>query len=265
MNKKFTLIEVLVVVAIIGIIASLLLPSLRRARNASTLATCGSQLKQINLAIHMFAEDFDNHTPPGGRNAGTYKSKEESPNSQHVDDKAVGYVENLAPYLGIDIDYTSIASMEDTTRDPDKMKAFICPVDGDPKEVNHTQYDAYHQFTAVMSYGCNAAVFSKHDDPARDVDNNLSLVPEPSQTVTLWDADPQMFGTWISHLWSSTNRPTLREWAQLDDTNSWGNIIKPDRHSNKMNISFVDGHVQSFDNTNYGSLAEAYLNEGFGN
>ena len=45
--KKFSLIEVLVVVAIIGIIASLLLPSLSTARKAAKQAVCKSNQKKL--------------------------------------------------------------------------------------------------------------------------------------------------------------------------------------------------------------------------
>ena len=47
MNKKFSLIEILVVVAVIGILVSLLAPSLANARDKGRSAVCQSNLKQI--------------------------------------------------------------------------------------------------------------------------------------------------------------------------------------------------------------------------
>lgn len=61
--KKFTLIEVLVVVAIIGILASMLLPALGKARERSQAAVCINKLKQISLAALMYSEDEDNFAP----------------------------------------------------------------------------------------------------------------------------------------------------------------------------------------------------------
>ena len=60
LDKGFTLIELLVVVAIITILAALLLPVLSRAKASAQKTTCLNNLKQINLGIHMYADDHDN-------------------------------------------------------------------------------------------------------------------------------------------------------------------------------------------------------------
>lgn len=59
MKKKFTLIEVLVVVAIIGILASMLLPSLGDARQKSKLAVCKNNLKQNGFGLYLYLDDND--------------------------------------------------------------------------------------------------------------------------------------------------------------------------------------------------------------
>jgi len=61
--KKFTLIELLVVIAIIGILASLLLPSLGKAREKSKSVVCLNNLKSLNYAFFLYADDNEGHVP----------------------------------------------------------------------------------------------------------------------------------------------------------------------------------------------------------
>ncbi len=59
----FTLIELLVVIAIIGILAALLLPALARAKEKGKLATCVNNLRQVGLAIRLYADDDSDSLP----------------------------------------------------------------------------------------------------------------------------------------------------------------------------------------------------------
>ena len=62
--NAFTLIELLVVIAIIAILAAMLLPALSAARARARSATCINNLKQVGLAIHIYAGDNQDRTPP---------------------------------------------------------------------------------------------------------------------------------------------------------------------------------------------------------
>jgi prepilin-type N-terminal cleavage/methylation domain-containing protein/prepilin-type processing-associated H-X9-DG protein len=64
-RHAFTLIELLAVIAIIAILAALVAPSLASAKLAGGKAVCISNLRQIGVAIHAYASDFEGKIPYG--------------------------------------------------------------------------------------------------------------------------------------------------------------------------------------------------------
>lgn len=59
----FTLIEILVVVAIIALLVAILLPSLRNARESAKTTACMANLRQIGIVNQMYLNDFNNYFP----------------------------------------------------------------------------------------------------------------------------------------------------------------------------------------------------------
>lgn len=66
----FTVTELLTVIAIIAILASLLLPAVRRARSVSQQIACASNLRQLHQMTYQYAAENEGYLPISGRNYG---------------------------------------------------------------------------------------------------------------------------------------------------------------------------------------------------
>ncbi|MFM8891297.1 MAG: type II secretion system protein, partial [Planctomycetia bacterium] len=62
-RRAFTLVELLVVVAIIGLLVGLLLPAVQAARESSRRSACANNLRQVALAFHTY-ETALKYLPP---------------------------------------------------------------------------------------------------------------------------------------------------------------------------------------------------------
>ncbi len=62
-GRRFTLVELLVVVAIIAVLASLLLPALVQAREMAMRVECKSRLRQFGIMLGFYVQDYDGYYP----------------------------------------------------------------------------------------------------------------------------------------------------------------------------------------------------------
>ncbi len=93
-SRGFTLIELLVVIAIIAVIVALLLPAVQQARESARRTQCRSNLKQIGLALHNYAETYG-ALPP----ACVFSGRDTAPIHSAADQAAYGWAAFLLPYV----------------------------------------------------------------------------------------------------------------------------------------------------------------------
>jgi prepilin-type N-terminal cleavage/methylation domain-containing protein/prepilin-type processing-associated H-X9-DG protein len=138
-RRAFTLLELLVVLAILAVLVGLLLPAVQKVRQAAARIQCKNNLKQIGVAFHNYHAAND-HFPPGFTSA-----------SATVDGEGTGpgwgWAAYLLPYLEQEGLFGRIDFNKDI-RDPanafaraQSLKVFLCPADS-PAGPTFTVVDA---------------------------------------------------------------------------------------------------------------------------
>ncbi|EIP97875.1 prepilin-type N-terminal cleavage/methylation domain-containing protein [Opitutaceae bacterium TAV1] len=89
--RAFTLIELLTVIAIIGILAAIIIPTVGRVRQSARSAQCVSHLRQLGTAFNLFADENKGMFPMRYN----YGSRQTNPNYDKT------WMMQLAPYIGI--------------------------------------------------------------------------------------------------------------------------------------------------------------------
>ena len=158
----FTLIELLVVISIIGILAALLLPALRQAKEKGRFTTCMNNLGQVNLAVRLYADDNADSLPvlptpnPYPNGVGAY------------------YKQLVKGYLGL----SGPASPNE--------KVFTCPSDA------LLQNEIGHAFTSYTFNGYEVGPGAI----ARITGTKLGSIKSPSKAVFVGEWTAYFGGSW---------------------------------------------------------------------
>jgi len=206
--RAFTLIELMIVVAIIGILAALLLPALRGARDRALSAECMSNIRQLTQAALLYRDANDGYFPPASwdimtTNLRRWHGERDRQNEPFEFDRSP-----MHQYL-----------------QTDRIKA--CPV----------FRDRLRGFEAGCGgYGYNDDyVGSGRGDPTDGSDTPARNLGDPTNTVMFADCAFLRNGELIEY--SFITEPVFETWG-CDSTPS-----VHFRHRGKANVGWCDGHV----------------------
>lgn len=207
-RKAFTLVEMLVVIAIIGILASLLLTALSRSKQSALQAQCLSQTKQLALAMQMYTQDSRDFMPwPNwGKNfqGWLYTPTNELPPPPSIPPELVYQGGTLWPYVKV-------------------VKVYWCPVDA-----TNTPYFAERP-EQLSSYIMNGGIMGYYRSPPAAKTHKLSVM-KPLAYVT----------------WEPSDNPPYDPAEVFNDGASYP--IEQEgpsqRHSSGCNVSAFDGHAE---------------------
>ncbi|MDD7983515.1 hypothetical protein PQO01_00940 [Lentisphaera marina] len=164
--KHITLVEILIVIGIISILASLLLPALGAARKKSLVQVCAHKLKQAGYTITMYQHDNQGFYPGAG-----------------AFDTEVSYDDQLADYDGRNMTEAQIKKIHGTDA-PFMTKQYKCPLDTVP-----ANDPAYMRRTYVISQAFKFSPLAV--GLVQDKDGSFAMkgsqVNEASNTIVLWE------------------------------------------------------------------------------
>ena len=155
-RAAFTLLELLVVIAVVGVLIGLLLPAVQKAREAANRISCANNLKQLALAAHHY-HDSNGAFPPG-----YYRAP-----GPWLGVKVVTLYVALLPYIEQDglsrrwdfARYGNNLGPYPTAPAAQVIALAVCPSDALPRPaVDRNDTEASPRHWGLVSYGGNAGV-----------------------------------------------------------------------------------------------------------
>ncbi len=212
-TRGFTLIELLVVIAIIAILASILFPVFARARENARRASCQSNLKQMNLGLTQYTQDYDERHPPYSDSAPA--------------GSRIGWSQRIQPYLK-------------------STQLLQCPSESDAPGTNPDPYldTEFTDYAYNLWVGGYDRVGSSTGSGFLGAGLSNSVFTQPSLTVLLTDYNPNVSYAYVTGDRAAANG-TCGGYSFPLATGA-GIALLPNalRHFDGVNFAFADGHVK---------------------
>lgn len=208
----FTLVELLVSLALIGVLVALLLPAVQRARTAARGIQCRNNLKQVALALHQFHETHGAF-PPARIIEYQYAPVDENADRQGLDEPS--WIIHLLPYLEQQAFFDQWDLYLPYANQPTEIKfrplhVFLCPE-------RHSVDDAIAEEKTVMiaaPCGCLAGIQTIPGGAVTDyVGNHGDLEPGASGLASDFYWGGQGTGVIISSAPAFEGTARLRGWS----------------------------------------------------
>ncbi len=204
-RNGFTLIELLVVIAIIAILAAILFPVFARAREKARQTSCLSNLRQIGMAVVMYAGDYDE----------TMFWKQGALHWGQLGHMGMyGWQEVIQPYIK-------------------NRQVYLCPSGSRPVTTH------YCFNVAAMSTDAATGALLPWATPRR---YTLSMPPDAAAVVTVFDGGTTLV-RWADH-YPDESDPTNERQVEGTDDDACCRLGFPGRHNDGSNVAFLDGHAK---------------------
>ncbi len=220
----FTLIELLTVIAIIGILAGILIPVVGAVRGKAKAAEALSQMRQLSVAVMNYCADQRNGTLPGPLTTGQnfdYNGPGFDP-SKSGNNRQSQILSYIGPYLSLAAPSSPQGYLQAKQFQTSAQRAY------DQTPEAHANGQAYY-FTVVVS---GAKPFGYSGDTPPTQPKPLHTVENPTRADMIREADKEA------------------QWVSIT-SDAYKRCPPKPLHGNRRHVAYFDGHVRSF------SLAES--------
>ena len=246
-NKKgFTLVELLVVIAVIALLLSVLLPSLRRAKDMGKRVVCLSNMRQMCVSVQAYLINNNNYFPPAARDIYSLTA---NPNVQYA------------------WDFTRVYNVASNTWEYEPgliwegqgtVKIHQCPSFTGPAMWAGDKYTGYNYNASYIGWAEPVGGWS----PSEYIPTaRLTDIRQPGRCAVFGDGQygDNQANKFMRAPWENEREKDISNSTRYAGTQGF-------RHLKSTNVGFADGHCESLKDryTDTYSFIQDYISEDCG-